>query len=419
MTETIAADTGAAGDPASAAAMGPCPPLPRVYLNAGGDRRIARGYPWAFSNEVRMDADAKALAPGTLVTLHRVDGRPLGVGSFNPHALIAFRLFDRDPHAIVDRAWFARRFAGALALRSRLFERPFYRLIHGEADGVPGFVCDRYGDVACCQFNGAGVDALGAEIIAALDDVLAPRVIVLRNDSPARTLEGLSLTTSVVKGELGEGVIEVEEGGLCFFADPLGGQKTGWFFDQRLNRLAVAPLAAGGRVLDVFCHSGGFLLHALAAGATSGVGIDSSESALALAERAARANGLADRCRLRRSEAFAELERLAAAGERYRLVAADPPAFVKSRKDLGSGRRGYRKLARLAAALVEPAGILFVASCSHPVEAAVFGEEVVRGIAAAGRDGRVLAAAGAGPDHPIHLHLPESAYLKALTIQLD
>lgn len=395
------------------------PRLPTVYLNAGHDRRLAHGHPWAFSNEVRMDAATKALAPGTLVTVHRVDGKPLGVGSFHPHALITVRMFDRDADAAIDRAWFGRRLAAALSLRAKLFGAPFYRLVHAEADGIPGLIVDRYGDVIVCQMNAAGIDGLAAELLAAVDEVVAPRVIVLRNDLSARAGEGLPLAASVIKGDLGGGTIDVEEGGLRFFADPLKGQKTGWFFDQRPNRLALAPLATGGAVLDVYCHSGGFLVHALAAGAASGLGIDASEAALALAERAIDVNGFSGRGRLQRGEAFAALEQLGAAGARFRLVVADPPAFVKSKKDLGSGRRGYRKLARLAAALVEPAEILFVASCSHQVEPAMFRDEVVRGIEAGGRGGRILAEAGAGADHPRHLHLPELAYLKTLTIQLD
>jgi 23S rRNA (cytosine1962-C5)-methyltransferase len=395
-------------------------PLPAIYLTAGHDRRVAHGHPWAFSNEVRMDAAAKALSPGSLVTLHRVDGKPLGVGTFHPHALIAVRVFDRDARAVIDRDWFERRLAAALALRQRLFAAPYYRLVHAEADAIPGLVCDRYGDVLVCQFNTAGIDALASEALAALTGLLQPGAIVLRNDAPARALEGLPQAAAVASGDLGgDGLVAVEEDGLTFFADPLKGQKTGWFFDQRPNRLAVADLAAGGAVLDVFCHSGGFLVRALTRGAVAGLGIDSSETALALAERALAANGVAGRGRLYRGEAFAELERLAAAGERFRLVIADPPAFVKAKKDLGSGRRGYRKLARLAAALVEPGGALFIASCSHPVDAAAFRDEVVRGITAAGRGGRLLREAGAGADHPQHLHLPESAYLKTLTIQLD
>lgn len=396
----------------------PSSSLPRIYLLAGRDKRVALGHPWAYSNEIRMDAEAKALPAGTLATLHRVDGKPLGVGGFNPHALIAFRLFDRDGTTALNPEFFAVRFRRALALRQRLFREPFYRLIHAEADGVPGLIVDRFGEAVVLQANTAASDALLEPILAALEIVLAPAVIVLRNDTPARAGEGLEAVVSVVKGRL-NGPVEVRENGVVYAADLLAGQKTGWFFDQRDNRAFVAPLAAGGRMLDAYCHSGGFALAAACAGATAVVGIESSEPALALAASAAAANGIGERCTFRRAHVFEALQALVDTRERFTLVVADPPAFVKSRKDLAAGLRGYRKLTRLAAALVAPGGILFVASCSHNVEPAVFATEVVRGLAAAGRSGRIIRAAGAAADHPIHPQLPESAYLKSLTLHLD
>ncbi|MFO1157168.1 MAG: class I SAM-dependent methyltransferase, partial [Rhodospirillales bacterium] len=209
------------------------------------------------------------------------------------------------------------------------------------------------------------------------------------------------------------------ESGLGFFADVLEGQKTGWFYDQRDSRAFVAPLSRGGALLDAYCYGGGFAVAAAVAGASAVVGIDSSEPALALARRAVEANGIAGRSTFRRAEVFGELERLGRLGERYRVVVADPPAFVRSKKELGSGLRGYRKLARLAAALVEPQGFLFVASCSHNVEPAALLAEVVRGAAAAGRSGRIIREAKAAADHPVHTHLPETAYLKSVLLQLD
>lgn len=392
--------------------------LPRIHLQPGGDRRIARGYPWAYSNEVRMDGDAKALPAGQLVTLHRVDGKPLGVGTFNPHALIAVRLVDRDAGATVDRESIAARLRRALGLRERLFDRPFYRLVHAEADGLPGLVVDRYGPLSVVQVNTAGCERLIPEILAALDDVISPETVVLRNDSRARALEGLPSETRIVTGSVAEPIAVIEDG-LQFLVDPVAGQKTGWFYDQHANRRFVARLATSGTVLDVYCHSGGFAIGAAAAGAADVLAVDSSEPALALAGASAQANGVAGTCTFQRAEAFATLESLGTDGRRFRLVVADPPAFVKSRKDLSSGLRGYRKMSRLAAALVEPEGFLFVASCSHNVTAPMFAEEVASGLQRAGRTGRILRAAGAGPDHPVHPMLPESAYLKTLTLQLD
>jgi 23S rRNA (cytosine1962-C5)-methyltransferase len=392
--------------------------MPRVFLQAGHDRRVAFGHPWAYSNEIRMDAPTKELAAGTLATLHRVDGKPLAVGTYNPHTLIAFRTLAREPAAVIDEGFLEARLARALALRERLYDAPFYRLVHAEADGLPGLVCDRFGQILVLQVNTAGMEALTPALLTALDRLLAPAAVVLRNDSPARQAEGLPPGVSVVRGTIA-GPVDVHEAGLTFLADVLTGQKTGWFYDQRDSRLFLAPLATGGAVLDVYCHSGGFALHAAAAGAVRVIGVDSSEPALALARQAASANALEETCSFRRGEAFGELERLGANDERFRLVIADPPAFVKSRKDLGSGLRGYRKLARLAAALVEPSGFLFVASCSHNVEAAALQAELVRGAEAAGRSGRVLREGRAGADHPVHPHLPETAYLKSFLLQLD
>lgn len=393
-------------------------PLPRIYLLAGRDKRVSHGHPWVYSNEIRMDAEAKALPAGTLATLHRVDGKPLGVGGFNPHALIAFRLFDRDGAGVIDRRFFADRLRSALALRERLYREPFYRLIHAEADGIPGLVVDRFDAAVVVQANTAVVDALIDEILSAIDTVLAPAIVVVRNDSPARAGEGLAASVALAKGRL-DGPVSVRENGVLYAADLLAGQKTGWFFDQRDNRAFIAPLAAQGRMLDAYCHSGGFALAAACSGASAVLGIDSSQPALRLAGDAAAANGLGERCTFRRAQVFEALQAMVDARERFAVVVADPPAFVKSRKELGTGLRGYRKLTRLAAALVEPGGILFVASCSHNVEVTAFAAEAVRGLAAAGRSGRVIRAAGASADHPVHPHLPESAYLKSLTFHLD
>jgi 23S rRNA (cytosine1962-C5)-methyltransferase len=384
----------------------------------GRDKRAARGHPWVYANEVRMDAEAKALPPGAIVTLLRTDGKPLGVGTFNPHALIAFRFLSRDPSACIDEAFFAGRLGRALALREQLFDTPFYRLVHAEADGLPGLIVDRFDPVLSVQAGTAGMDGCLPLVLAALDALLAPTAVVLRNDGRGRALEGLDTFVRIAKGCL-DGPIEVREGSLTFLADLGEGQKTGWFFDQRDNRARVARLAKGGRLLDVYCYGGGFAVSAAAGGATEVVGVDSSEGALELAALAARVNGVAGRCVWRRADAFDEMGRLDAAGERFAVVAVDPPAFVKSRRELASGLKGYGKLARLAARLVAPGGFMFMASCSHNVEAAAFAEAVADGVHRAGREGRILATSGAAADHPLHPQLPESAYLKALILQLD
>ena len=392
--------------------------LPVVRLQPSRHKRAASGHPWVFSNEIAMDAAAKALPPGGLVRLQTATGDALGVAMFNPHPLISARLLSRDANAAIDADFLAARLRAALELRERLYPGGCYRLVHAEADGLPGTVIDRYGDVVTVQANTAGMDRLMPALLDAIDRVLAPATIVLRNDSSARQLEGLTLETKIVKGAI-SGNVKLAENGRHFFADLAEGQKTGWFYDQRDNRAAVAGLAAGKRVLDLYTYAGGFAVLAACGGAGEVVAVDRSERALALAEQAAQANEVAQRCRFVKAEAFVELERLAAAGERYDIVVADPPAFVKSKKDLNQGARGYRKLARLSAALVAPGGFFFIASCSHHVDVPLFAEQVRRGLADTGRSGRILRTVGAAADHPVHPQLPESAYLKGQLLQLD
>ncbi|HEV7370089.1 class I SAM-dependent rRNA methyltransferase [Arenibaculum sp.] len=398
--------------------MNDTPKRPTVRMQPSRHKRVAHGHPWAYSNEIQMDATTKAVPPGSVVRLVTHNGAPLGCATFNPHTLIAARVLDQDPDATVDRAFLAGRLARAAALRERVVGRPFHRLVHAEADGLPALVVDRFGDVVVVQANSAGMDRLLPELLGALDDVLDPRAVVLRHDTPARGLEGLPSEVRVAKGEV-EGPVAVEENGLAFFADPAGGQKTGWFYDQRDNRAFVAGLAAGARVLDVYSYNGGFAVTCAARGAASVVAVDRSEGALDNGRRAAEANGVAGRCEFRKADAFVELERMVEAGERFDVVISDPPAFVKSKKDLAAGARGYRKLARLSAAVTAPGGFLLLASCSHHMNPELFGEQVAAGLADARRTGRILRMAGAAPDHPVHPQLPESAYLKAWVLQVD
>jgi 23S rRNA (cytosine1962-C5)-methyltransferase len=392
--------------------------LPTIQMLPDRHRRLRAGHPWAYSNELALSAAAKALEPGSLVRLQAANGEPLGLASFNARTLIAGRLLTRESDAAIDADFFAARLRAALDLRARLVQRPFYRLVHAEADRLPGLVVDRYGDVLVAQLNTAGMQRLEAPLVAALHTVLAPRAILLRNDSPARALEGLESEVRLAHGELEEPVL-IEENGTRFPVDLMGGQKTGWFFDQRDNRAAVAALAEGGEMLDLFTYAGGFAIQAARAGARAVTMLDRSKPALARAMEAARLNAVADICQTVAEDALAAAERMAGEGKRFDLVVADPPAFVKSKKDLGVGLRAYRKLARDAAQLVRPGGFLFLASCSHNVEPAAFAEAVSHGLSAARRSGRILRQAGAAADHPVHPFLPESAYLKALLLHLD
>ena len=397
----------------------PIPPdRPVLRLLPGHDRRLRSGHPWAFSNELAWSPTLRTVPPGHIIRLESASGRAFGTFMFNPHSLIAARRLSPDPEAVIDSRFLAARLTAASCLRARFFVSPWYRLCHAEADGLPGLIIDRYGGVFVVSAGAAGAARLEAELLDALDDLFAPLAVVARDEGPARTLEGLPERTAILAGRLPER-LELEEGGVVFPIDVLQGQKTGWFYDQRFNRDAVAALAAGARVLDLYCHTGAFGLRCAAAGAARVLLVDRSEPALAIAAETALRNGLAERVEIVRAEAFGLLERLAAEGARFDLVIADPPAFAKSRKDHGPALKGYEKLARLAAAVVAPGGLLFLASCSHHVSAEEFAACMARGLAKAGREGRILRAAGAGPDHPVHPQLPESAYLKSLLLQLD
>jgi 23S rRNA (cytosine1962-C5)-methyltransferase len=389
---------------------------PLIRLNPKAGQRLRAGAPWVFSNEIAMKPEYRQLPRGGLVRLDGDDGARLGTFMFNPHSLIAARLLERDAEVAIDGAWVQARLAAAIALRERVCDTPYHRLVHAEADFLPGLIIDRYDDVVVLQANSAGMDRLMPEIVDALTVLLNPRAIIARNDSAARRQEGLEEKIALLHGT--DPTTEVHEGGVRFPVDPLSGQKTGWFFDQRGNRDRVAALAAGARVLDVFCHVGAFGLRCAAAGAAAVTLVDSSALALEHAEAAAAHNGLSERVVTTRGDAFETMEALAKAGERFDIVVCDPPSFAPSRKDADAGLRAYGRMARLAAPLVAPGGFLFVASCSHHAPQDAWAAQIAWGLHRARRAARILATTGAGPDHPVHPHLPESAYLKAQLLQI-
>lgn len=395
---------------------------PTIRLLPGREKRVRAGSPWIYSNEIDVDAATKKLAPGALARVETANGQPLGVATFNIHALVAARIFDRAPTAALDADWFAEKLRAALALRERFFQKPLYRLVHAEGDGLPGFIADRYGDVAVVQANTAGAELLLPAFLGALERTIQPKAVVLRNDSGGRALEGLNDEVKVLRGTLPGGAasaIEIEDRGARFSVDVLKGQKTGWYLDIAEARGRVARLAQGARVLDLYCHTGAFSVVCARAGAKSVRGIDSSPKALELARQAATLNALGERALFERADVFEALEAIVNTKQRFDLVIADPPSFVKSKKDLGPGARAYRKLARLSAGAVEAKGFLFIASCSHNMTPDMFASEVSSGVAAAARGGRILMSGGAGPDHPVHPLLPETAYLKWLLLQID
>lgn len=382
-------------------------------------RAIRHGFPWVYADEVVTDRRTKALAPGSVAVLEDTERRQMGLVAVNPNSKIFARLLDRNAEACVDAAWFAHRLELAAAHRSVFYtEAPSYRLVHGEADGLPGIIVDRYCDLFVVQPNAAWAETHFAALVEALCDVFPNPRIVKNAASRGRKLEGLDDTTEIVRGEV-SGPIEVNMNGAIYFADVLEGQKTGLFFDQRENHAFAARLARNARVLDVFSHVGGFGLAALAGGAASALALDGSAAALALAARGAERMGRASAFSTCQGDAFKAMEALAEDGARFDLVICDPPAFAPSKRALEKGLRAYERVARLAAGLVAPGGYLGLCSCSHAADLSAFRNVSARGIGKAGRRSQLIHTGTAGPDHPQLPQLAETGYLKAVFFRLD
>ena len=394
--------------------------LPVVRLKPKAEARAIRhGFPWVYADELVTDRRTQALAPGALAVLEDGERQVLGLVTVNTRSKIIARMLDRDPETVIGQDWFAARLTRALAMRARLFDAPFYRLVHAEADGLPGVVIDRFGDVAVIQPNAAWAEAALPDLVAALVAVTGVKTVIKNGQGRARGLEGLSEETAVVHGLAPDAPVPVPMNGAIYMADLLGGQKTGLFFDQRPNHAFAARLARGARVLDVFSHVGGFALAALAGGADHALAVDSSAPALALAGQGAAASGFGARLDTRQGDAFAVLEALGTEGARFDLVICDPPAFAPAKPALEAGLRAYERLARLAAPLVAPGGYLVVCSCSHAADLQAFRNASARGIGRGGRRSEIIYTGFAGPDHPVLPQLAESSYLKALAFRLD
>ena len=383
-----------------------------LRLKPGEDRRLRAGHLWVFSNEVDNQATPLAgFAVGAIARVHSDRDQFLGYAYVNPHALICARILSRSPVHPPDRSLLVHRLKVALALRERLYAAPYYRLVFGEADGLPGLVLDRYGGLIVGQIATAGMEVLRSEVEAAVAAVLAPAALVWKNDGSARELEQLPREFITAIGRAPDEV-EVLEAGSRYSAPLAGGQKTGWFYDQTANRESFRRLLwPGARVLDVCSYAGAWAVSALRAGAREAVCVDSSEAALAMATRNAAANGVA--VGTRRGDAFDVLDELIRQGERFDAVVLDPPAFIKRRKDVARGQAAYRKLNQLAMRLLERDGLLVSCSCSWHLGA----DELLGLIQAAGRHSsrfvQLLAAGGQSPDHPVHPAIPETRYLKA------
>ena len=386
--------------------------LPELRLKPREDKRLAAGHLWIFSNEVdTARTPLTAFEPGALCRIVAGHDRFLGYAYVNPHALICARIIGRDPAYPPGKSLIVHRLQLALALRERIYRQPFYRLVYGESDGLPGLVLDRYGDVVVGQAGTAGMEALKAAIVAAVEKVIRPATFIWKNDSAARELEGLPSYVETAMGPAVEQVV-VEENGVRFFV-PMGhGQKTGWFYDQAANRQALLKYVPGRRVLDVFCYLGAWGLGAARAGASEVVCVDSSAPALETLQRSADANGLP--VRTERGDAFDVLAALRAAGEKFDVVVIDPPAFIKRRKDLPKGQAAYRKLNQAAMQVLARDAILVSCSCSHHLAQDDLIHAVQQSARHVDRFAQILEVGGHAPDHPLHPAIPETRYLKSL-----
>jgi 23S rRNA (cytosine1962-C5)-methyltransferase len=381
-----------------------------LRLKPHEERRLRAGHLWVYSNEIDTErTPLKGLPAGALCRFEDSRGKPLGTGYVNPHALLCARVLTGQGDALIDADWFARRLRSALTLRQRIYAQPYYRLVHGEGDGLPGLVVDRYGDILVVQIGTAGMENLKPQLLEALQAELRPKGIVLRNDSSAREAEDLPLYVEDI-GAVPQTAL-IEEGGVRFEVALHGGQKTGWFFDQSDNRDRLGRYARDARVLDVFSYAGGWALRARAFGAREVACVDSSATALEAAGHNAALNGAS--LETFKGQALDVLKQLAADGRRFELVVVDPPALIKRKKDHAEGLGLYGRLNRAALNLLVPGGILVSCSCSYHLEAAELQRVLLRESRACGRRLQILEQGGQGPDHPVHPAIPETRYLKA------
>jgi 23S rRNA (cytosine1962-C5)-methyltransferase len=388
--------------------------LPVLRLKKNEERRLRAGHLWVFSNEVDVSATPlTSFEPGETVRVEDSRGAPLGTAYVNPRSLICARMVSRDPSEAFGIDLVRNRIATALELRERLFGgEPFYRLVFGEGDRLPGLVVDRFGEVLVAQITTAGVERLRDDLVGVLAEVPGVSAVQLRNDTASRALEGLESYTAEAHGSVPDRVV-IGENSTRFSVPLTGGQKTGWFYDHRLNRARLQSYARGMRVVDVFSYIGGWGIQAAVAGAREVVCVDSSAGALEEMQRSAELNGVDGVVSSLRGDAFQVLAELRQAGERFDIVVLDPPAFIKRKKDLKEGERAYLRLQQLALELLGQGGLLVSASCSYHLSR----DALLGAMLRASRGGRgelqILEEGHQGPDHPVHPAIPETSYLKA------
>ncbi len=387
-----------------------------IRLKKNEERRIRSGHPWVFSNEIERIEGARET--GAAAELYDAGGTLVGCGYYNPHSLIAFRLLSRRREDIDSVGFYEERIRAALAHRQGIYPgMATLRVVYGESDYLPGLVVDKYGDYLSLQILSAGMESRREVLLEALERIFSPAGIIARNDVAVRGLEGLAETVEVLSGDIPDQV-EMEENGLRFMVDLRHGQKTGGFLDQKQNHLLLKDICPDRKVLDCFCYSGSWAVHAGRFGAASVLGLDISAPAVAMAARNAALNGVSDGVRFEECDAFDRLRSLRAEGERYGVVVMDPPAFVKSRKNIAEATKGYLTVNRRALELLEPGGYLITCSCSYHMGREAFRDMLVQASRLARCDLRLVATCSQAPDHPVLLSFPESEYLKCFVLQV-
>jgi 23S rRNA (cytosine1962-C5)-methyltransferase len=384
---------------------------PALHLKRGEDRRLRAGHLWVFSNEVDVKrSPLDGFAPGDPAWIVDAADKPIGIGYVNPNSLICARLVDRAGHEL-DRSLVVHRLKVALSLRERSHAGPFYRLVFGESDGLPGLTVDRFGDVLVAQATTAGIERMKDAVTEALLKTLSPQVLVWKNDSSARKLEHLDDYVETVHGTLPERV-RVEEGGQVFDIDIAGGQKTGWFYDQRANRDLLQPWVKGAEVLDLFSYVGAWGIRAAGFGAKHVTCVDSSTAAVESTRVNAALNGFEDSVVAVQADVFEFMKQARAERRRWDVVIIDPPAFVKRRKDFKKGALAYRRINEMAMQVLSRDGLLVSASCSYHMPRAALLESIQSGARHLDRQVQSLVQLQQSPDHPVHAGVPETEYLK-------
>ncbi len=393
---------------------------PRIRLKPKANARgLRHGFPWVYANDIVTDRRTRKIGPGSLAVLEDEKRAPIALVAVNPVSKIMCRVLDRDIGAQLDADWFETRLRRALEMRERLFDAPYYRLIHAEADGFPGVIIDRFGGACVIQPNAAWAEAHLESLTDALVKVTGVDTVLKNASGRTRVLEGLDDTNLTLRGTAPDKPLPVPMNGATYMADLTGGQKTGLFYDQRPNHAFAAKLVhPEAQVLDVFSHVGGFGLAMLAGGAAQALSVDGSAAALELAAKGAEVSGFSARFQTRQGDAFDILTKLGEEGALFDVVICDPPAFAPSKQALDAGLRAYERTARLAAPLVKPGGYLGLCSCSHAADLGRFRDASSRGIGRAGRQAQLIRTGFAGPDHPQLPQLAESGYLKAVFYRL-